>query len=515
MRFTYTAGDRPLAGYTIQQGLGRGGFGEVYQGVSDGGKQVALKLVQRNLDVELRGVGQCLNLKHPNLVAVYDVKQGENGDQWIVMEYVGGETLDRVIARHPQGMPQDEVLNCLKGLCTGVGCLHDHGIVHRDLKPGNTFLEGDSVKIGDYGLSKFISASRRSGQTTSIGTVHYMAPEVVKGRYGKEVDLYAVGVMLYEMLAGRVPFSGESPGEIMMKHLTSTPDLLVIPPGFRPVVARLLDKDPHRRYSSVQALLADLDGYLSRPAEEGVEPTWTPELRPAPLDRGPTAGQAMAVALQPEESARAETARAGRAPKAEEASWGWVFTMAMLLGIGAGCFVGVARYDPDAGGLFGQTLAWAIGAGASVGGGVLLLVQFFRWAGKFTDPDTVRKFHDLYSRSDPPRSANGPRPRGAVPDLLGKLTLALFIGAGVGGTVGGSIVVFASNPQVYDLGILLGCAVGMMVFAGTAYAWLFEQQQGPRRRKRDAQMPPKETPTSRSELPQETGPWQPDSEPVR
>jgi hypothetical protein len=535
MRFTYTAGERPLPGYTIQQGLGRGGFGEVYQGVSDAGKQVALKLVQRNLDVELRGVGQCLNLKHPNLLSVYDVKQGANGDQWIVMEYVAGETLDRAIARHPQGMPPDEVLNVLKGICTGVGYLHDHGIVHRDLKPGNTFREGDDVKVGDYGLSKFISASRRSGQTTSIGTVHYMAPEVVKGRYGKEVDLYAVGVMLYEMLAGRVPFDGESPGEILMKHLTSTPDLLVIPPAFRPVVARLLEKDPHRRYSSVQALLADLDGYLSRPAEEGVEPTWTPERCPAPPDRGPTAREAMAFALQLDESGRAETARARGAA---EASWGWVCTVALLLGVGVGCLVGVAMYNLPNAGTFGQALAWAVGTGASVGGGVLLLVQFFRWAGKFADPDTVRKFHELAwtgprrvpaapgdpnsvrrshevaSRSGLPHPRNDPRPRGVVLTALGKLTLALFIGAGVGCIVGGSVVVFAPNSQVHGLGMLLGWGVGMIVFAGTAYGWLFDNQEGPRRRKREARMPPKEPPISRSELPQETGPWQPESERV-
>jgi hypothetical protein len=516
MRFTYTAGDRPLAGYTIQQGLGRGGFGEVYRGVSDGGKLVALKLVQRNLDVELRGVGQCLNLKHPNLAAVFDVKQGENGDQWIVMEYVGGETLDRVIARHPQGMPPGEVLTCLRGLCAGVGHLHGHGIVHRDLKPGNTFLEGDSVKIGDYGLAKFISASRRSGQTASLGTVHYMAPEVVRGRYGREVDLYAVGVMLYEMLAGRVPFGGESPGEIMMKHLTGTPDLLVIPPAFRPVVARLLDKDPRRRYSSVEALLADLDGYLSQPAEEGVEPTWTPEPGPAPLDQGPAAGQALAAAPHPDGPVRAETAGARRAPKAAEASWGWVCTVASLLAIGAGCFVGVALYDPDAG-TVGQALAWAIGAGASAGGGVLLLVQFFRWAGKFADPDTVRKFRELEHRnlSGLRRLEKEPRPQGAAPTVLGKLTLALFKGAGVGCLVGGSVVVFASDPRISDLGVLLGCGVGMIAFAGTAYAWLFDKQQGPRRGKRDAQGPPEETPISRGELPQETGPWQRESEPVR
>src|SRR5215471_3197388 len=200
MKFTYPPGDRPLEGYTIKHGVGRGGFGEVYQAVSDGGKQVALKLVQRNLEVELRGVNQCLNLKHANLVCVYDVRQAENGDSWVVMEFIQGETLDRVIARHPQGMPPEEALSWLRDICAGVGHLHELGIAHRDLKPGNTFIEDGLVKIGDYGLSKFMTASRRSGQTTSIGTVHYLAPEVMKGRYGKEIDLYSLGVILYEML---------------------------------------------------------------------------------------------------------------------------------------------------------------------------------------------------------------------------------------------------------------------------------------------------------------------------
>jgi Protein kinase domain len=258
MRFTYTTGDQPVKGYTIQRGLGRGGFGEVYQAVSDGGKEVALKLVQRNLNVELRGVGQCLNLKHHNLVALYDVKQADNGDTWVVMEYVAGGSLDQVIARNRQGMPVEEAVFWLRGLCAGVGYLHERGIVHRDLKPGNIFIENGIVKLGDYGLSKFISASRRSGQTESVGTVHYMAPEVSMGRYNRELDLYAVGVILYEMLTGQVPFDGESPGEILMKHLTAVPDLTPLPEPFRPVVGRLLEKDPLKRYPSVEALLADL-----------------------------------------------------------------------------------------------------------------------------------------------------------------------------------------------------------------------------------------------------------------
>src|SRR5262249_62356745 len=99
MKFTYASGARPVQGYTIRRGLGRGGFGEVYLAVSDGGKEVALKLVQQHLDVELRGVGQCLNLKHAHLVAVYDILTVAHDDTWIVMEYMARETLDQVVAR--------------------------------------------------------------------------------------------------------------------------------------------------------------------------------------------------------------------------------------------------------------------------------------------------------------------------------------------------------------------------------------------------------------------------------
>jgi hypothetical protein len=258
MKFTYVSGARPVQGYTIRCGLGRCGFGEVYLGVSDGGKEVALKLVQQHLDVELRGVGQCLNLKHPNLVVVHDILKAADADTWIVMEYVAGETLEQLLARHPQGIPEPEALGWLRGICAGVRYLHEHGLVHRDLKPGNLFIENGIVKIGDYGLSKFISASRRSGQTVSIGSVHYMAPEISHGRYGPEVDQYALGIILCQMLTGRVPFDGESQGEILMKHLSAEPDLGPLTEPYRSVVARLLDKDPRNRYPAVQDLLHEL-----------------------------------------------------------------------------------------------------------------------------------------------------------------------------------------------------------------------------------------------------------------
>ncbi|MFO0868949.1 MAG: serine/threonine-protein kinase [Pirellulales bacterium] len=251
MKFNYATGARPLDGFTIKRGIGVGGFGEVYYALSDAGKEVALKRVQRHLDIELRGVGQCLNLKHPNLVSLFDIRQDAQGEAWVVMEYVEGESLREALDRCLDGMPPVDVYRWFLGLAAGVAYLHDRGIVHRDLKPGNIFSDEGLVKIGDYGLSKFISCSRRSGQTESVGTFHYMAPEIGRGSYGKQIDIYALGVIIYEMLTGRVPFEGESTHEIIMKHLTADPDLSPVPPTFREVIRKALMKDPEKRFRDV------------------------------------------------------------------------------------------------------------------------------------------------------------------------------------------------------------------------------------------------------------------------
>lgn len=254
MKFTFAPESRPLDGFTIKRAIHRGGFGEVYYAISDAGREVALKLLQNNTDVELRGVQQCLNLSHPHLVTIFDVRKDKDDDFWIVMEYVPGETLDQVLRKYPQGMPVEQIRKWLSGIVEGVSYLHSRAIVHRDLKPGNIFSDGQTVKVGDIGLSKFITQSRRSAHTQSVGTVYYMAPEVAKGRYGKEVDVYALGIMLFEMLTGEVPFDGESTGEILMKHLSEPPDLNRLPPRLRAVVGKALAKDPALRFQSLKEL---------------------------------------------------------------------------------------------------------------------------------------------------------------------------------------------------------------------------------------------------------------------
>ncbi|MCH7705231.1 MAG: serine/threonine protein kinase, partial [Planctomycetes bacterium] len=258
MAYRFKHGDRPLEDYTIQRAVGAGGFGEVYYAISDGGREVALKYLKENPEIELRGVGHTINLKSPHLVTIFDVKKSVDGDYFIIMEYCSGPSLRDLLIAESNGFKPEKAAFFVREIAKGLSHLHDRGIVHRDLKPGNIFYDDGYVKIGDYGLSKFISVSRHSAQTASIGTVHYMAPEIGSGNYSHSVDIYALGVMLYEMLLGRVPFEGASMGEVLMKHLTSQPEVDNLPQPFAAVIRKALIKDPKDRYQSVDEMVSDM-----------------------------------------------------------------------------------------------------------------------------------------------------------------------------------------------------------------------------------------------------------------
>lgn len=293
MNFTHSPNETVLERYTIRRGIGIGGFGEVYFALSQAGKEVALKRIQRNLAVELRGVSHCLNLKHPNLVSLHDVCRDEEDQAWVVMEYVAGKTLREVLDEAnpagrvcqatlrgevalPSGLTPAEVQRWFCGMAAGTAHLHTAGVVHRDLKPGNLFDDEGIIKVGDYGLSKFISASHRSGHTESIGTLHYMAPEIGRGHYGCEIDIYAMGIILFELLSGELPFDGETQQEIIVKHLTATPDLSKVPAEFRTAIAACLEKDPDSRPSSVAGLMQ----MTPWAGESTPTVTWTPHEPP-------------------------------------------------------------------------------------------------------------------------------------------------------------------------------------------------------------------------------------------
>jgi serine/threonine protein kinase len=264
-RYTFGSGSRPLDGYTIKRAIGRGGFGEVYYAVSDAGKEVALKLITRNLEIERRGVLHCMNLKSPHLITVFDLRTNDEADTFVIMEFVSGPSLASILADHPNGMPTPQVRAWMRGLIDGVRYLHEHGIVHRDLKPANLFLEEGVVKIGDYGLSKSIAGSNDAAMSENVGTCHYMAPEISRGKYHKPIDVYAIGVILYEMLTGRVPFDGETAQEVLWRHLTDQPDLSVVAEPYRSILRRALHKDPNQRPSELDELLPREDHATAAP----------------------------------------------------------------------------------------------------------------------------------------------------------------------------------------------------------------------------------------------------------
>lgn len=284
MKFTYRSGQRPLDGFTLKRGVGQGAFGEVYFAVSDGGKEVALKLLRGHTDAELRGVSHCLNLKHPNLVHLYDLRTDARGDHWVIMEYVFGESLAGVINKHPTGLPTEVIREWFAALARGVAYLHNQGVVHRDLKPANIFIEHGHLKIGDYGLSRRISGSEGGDLSRGVGTPHYMAPEIKNGNYTASIDVYACGVILFEMVCGHRPFEGETPLEVLMKHYIDAPDLGPLPAAYRGVIGKALEKDPARRYASV--------GELARAVEEMFAGRWgasAPVVGTLPLPSGPRA----------------------------------------------------------------------------------------------------------------------------------------------------------------------------------------------------------------------------------
>ena len=196
------------------------------------------------------------------------------------MEYVLGEPLGRVLDRHPNGLPANLAKEWFLSLARAVGYLHDKLVVHRDLKPANIFVEDGQMKVGDFGLCKRMGGSSHPAeQSQGVGTAYYMAPEIDKGQYGKSIDVYACGVILYEMLTGAVPFTGGSPLEILHRHLTDAPDLSKVPAAFRPALERALQKDPAKRFDTMMEFARAVEAVPVGPTADG----GTPPPRPVPL----------------------------------------------------------------------------------------------------------------------------------------------------------------------------------------------------------------------------------------
>ncbi|MBL8737637.1 MAG: serine/threonine protein kinase [Planctomycetes bacterium] len=253
-----------LPGFEILGKLGGGMFGLVFKARKESiGKDYAIKFLKVDDDTvrdavlrEIDNVSFFAQIDHPNLVSIED-KGTVDGIPYLVMNYAGDDTLQKRLAAGD--LSREQALDVFVQAARGVQALHDHSLVHFDLKPANIFLKGDVARVGDYGLSKLVTASRNS-LSFGRGTPYYMAPEMLQRRGDARSDLYSLGIILYECLYGDVPFRGDSEWEVLRKHEQATPEF---PPHAserdRAVILRCLQKQPEARFASVTELLRALE----------------------------------------------------------------------------------------------------------------------------------------------------------------------------------------------------------------------------------------------------------------
>ncbi|HLQ38327.1 MAG TPA: serine/threonine-protein kinase, partial [Planctomycetota bacterium] len=308
-----------VPGFQITSKLGGGMFGLVFKASKQSiGKDYAIKFlkvddgeVRRAVLLELEQVKYFAQVDHPNLVSIED--RGEvDGIPYIVMAYAGAGTLKDRLPGKPE--EREELVRYFAQACRGVAALHERSLVHFDLKPANVFLKGSVARVGDYGLSKLVTHSRGS-LSMGRGTPYYMAPEMLQRRGDARSDVYSLGVMLYEILCGDVPFKGDSEWEVLRKHEKEAP---AFPPEVsareRAVLARCLQKDPAQRFQSVHELMAALG------AESAVGAATWQDVRAGAGQHGEPAGAGGATAPGPAGGADLEDAYADLRRAAREAA---------------------------------------------------------------------------------------------------------------------------------------------------------------------------------------------------
>ena len=298
----YSPGTRLGGRYDVVRPLGWGGMAEVYLTVDRQlGREVAVKVIRERFAEDERFVMRfrrearaAASLSHPNVVAVHDVGVHQ-GSPFIVMEHVPGRTLAELL-REQGPFPPESVAEIGEAAARALTVAHDAGIVHRDVKPGNVMVTADGrVKVLDFGIARALRWTPLTDTPAVQGTAEYMAPEYVKGDGADpRSDIYSLGVVLYELLAGRPPFTGDSPLQVAYKHLEEAPappDAVRpgLPANLTAVVMRCLAKHPGDRYRRAEELAADLGRIQAgRPAATAPIPRdRTSVLRTAGIDETP------------------------------------------------------------------------------------------------------------------------------------------------------------------------------------------------------------------------------------
>ncbi|HET7856389.1 MAG TPA: Stk1 family PASTA domain-containing Ser/Thr kinase [Gaiellaceae bacterium] len=326
--------------YRVMRKLGSGGMADVYLAEDEElGRRVAIKILNdRHANDEQfverfrREAKNAAGLSHPNIVSIYDRGEAE-GTYYIAMEFLDGRSLkELLIARGPMAI--DDAVAYTRQILNALRFAHKKGVVHRDIKPHNVMADPDGrLKVTDFGIAR-AGASQMTEAGAIVGTAQYLSPEQARGApVDQRSDLYAVGVVLYEMLTGEVPFTGETPVEIAMKHLSDPPrPPSTIRPDVSPdldmIVLRALAKNPDDRFQSAE----EMDAELARVAGGGSVTAETADAATAVLSGATLATAPTAIAPPP--ARRTSTYRYQEPPRRRRPIWPWL--LALLLVVVAG-----------------------------------------------------------------------------------------------------------------------------------------------------------------------------------
>ena len=264
--------------YEIIKKIGVGGMATVYKAKCNILKRyVAVKVLRDEFTTDEEFIKRfnteaqaAASLTHPNIVSIYDVGHEDN-IYYIVMELVQGKTLKDII-NEDGALPWKWALNVSIQVASALEMAHKNNIVHRDIKPHNIIITEDGIaKVTDFGIAKAVSNSTITAFGTTIGSVHYFSPEHARGGYtDAKSDLYSLGVVMYEMLTGRVPFDADTPVSVALKHMQEKPVEPMklnptIPYAVNKIIMKAMEKDPNERYQSATEMLKDLSLALKNP----------------------------------------------------------------------------------------------------------------------------------------------------------------------------------------------------------------------------------------------------------
>ncbi|NBK96904.1 MAG: Stk1 family PASTA domain-containing Ser/Thr kinase [Erysipelotrichia bacterium] len=258
--------------YMVVATLGEGGMADVYLAMDTIlNREVAVKVLRGELSEDpvallrfLREASAVSKLHHPNVVEVYDVGEYDHKN-YIVMEYIRGRTLKQMILQRG-ALPKEEAVEIMKQLVSAVNHAHENNIIHRDIKPQNILIKDDgTVKITDFGIALAHDAIQLTQSDAVLGSAHYIAPETTKGEVATiQTDIYALGIVFYELLTGTVPFKGDNPIQVAMKHLREEiPSIRVfnptLPQSMENIIIKATAKNRINRYANAKDMLFDLE----------------------------------------------------------------------------------------------------------------------------------------------------------------------------------------------------------------------------------------------------------------